>query len=68
METWTRYSNMYRHQQSGVYGINAVFVDGHADLVPTRNPIAAQNSQTAPTPALAQQMFEDLHNNTTVTP
>jgi prepilin-type processing-associated H-X9-DG protein len=59
---------MYRHQSNGVYGINAVFVDGHVDFVPTRNPTSAQASQIPPTAALAQSMFEDLHDNTTVTP
>lgn len=50
-----RYPNMYRHFESGVPGINAVFADGHAEWIATR---AAQNQ--TPSATLAKTMFGDL--------
>lgn len=55
-----RYPNMYRHLSNGVMGINAVFVDGHADFVPTRAARGQLPSNSGAAPTMATQMFGDL--------
>jgi len=55
-----RYPNMYRHVMNGRRGINAVFVDGHADFVPTRATGDQIPTNTGVAPTMATQMFGDL--------